>query len=192
MRAQFRKFFANTAKLLTAFSFYRLRSADLRYFQYVFPTVAALGVLLGYHFFAGKLLIIKLETFVTSATTLMGVLIGFYIAALAAVTSFPSESLNNVMSGDAPKMKERWGGQDVALTRRRFLSILLGYCAFLSIFIFILGSISTSVDLSSDVPKVAVQIITGVWWFIYTWFLSSLLIVTMLCLHYLIERMHRD
>jgi len=192
MRVQLRKFFANIAKLLTAFSFFRLRSADLRYFQYVFPTVASVGILLGYHFLAGKFLTIKLETFVASATTLMGVLIGFYIAALAAVTSFPSESLNNVMSGDAPKMKERWGGQDVALTRRRFLSILLGYCAFLSIFVFILGSISASVDLGEDVPKMATQIITGVWWFIYTWFLSSLLIVTMLCLHYLIERMHRD
>lgn len=192
MRAQLRKFFANVTKLLTAFSFFRLRSADLRYFQYIFPTIAALGIMLGYHLVAEKFLVIKLETFVASATTLMGVLIGFYIAALAAVTSFPSESLNNVMSGDAPKMKERWGGQDVSLTRRRFLSILLGYCAFLSIFIFILGSISASVDLGKDVPNTAVEIITGIWWFIYTWFLASLLIVTMLCLHYLIERMHRD
>ncbi|WP_340263558.1 hypothetical protein [Sulfitobacter pontiacus] len=192
MRVHPRKFFVNIAKLLTAFSFFRLRSHDLRYFQYVFPTFAASVILLGYHLLSGEILVIKLDAFVSSATTLMGVLIGFYIAALAAVTSFPSESLNNIMSGDAPKMKERWGGQDVALTRRRFLAILLGYCAFLSIFIFILGSVSAAVNFGSDIPTVVKQLAMGAWWFVYTWFLSSLLIVTMLCLHYLIERMHRD
>jgi hypothetical protein len=192
MRVATRKFYANIAKLLTAFSFFRLRSADLRYFQFVFPTIGALSLLLGYHFFSVRLFSIKLESLVASATTLMGVLIGFYIAALAAVTSFPNDSLNNVMSGDAPKMKERLGGSEVALTRRRFLSILLGYCAFISIFIFILGSISASVDLDTELPEGVMHVITGTWWFVYTWFLSSLFVVTMLCLHYLIDRMHRS
>lgn len=192
MRAHPRKFLANVSKLLTAFSFFRLHSSDLRYFQYIFPSIAASIILLGYHLVSETLLIIKLDTFVSSATTLMGVLIGFYIAALAAVTSFPSESLNNIMSGDAPKIKERRDGQYVALTRRRFLAILLGYCAFLSIFIFLLGSISAAVDLSSNIPVITKTFVMGAWWFIYTWFLSSLLTVTMLCLHYLIERMHRD
>ncbi len=192
MRAKFRKFFANIAKLFTAFSFFRLRSPDLRYFQYVFPTITSIAILLGYRIMSEEVVTIKLGTFISSATTLMGVLIGFYIAALAAVTSFPSENLNSIMSGDAPRMKERWSGEEVALTRRRFLSILLGYCAFLSIFIFVLGSISAAVDLSSNIAEPVRKFITGAWWLVYTWFLSSLFIVTMLCLHYLIDRMHRE
>lgn len=192
MRRLIRKLVVNAAKLVTAFSFFRLRSADLLYFQYVYPTLATVIILAGYIQLSDGYLIIKLDSFVTSATTLMGVLIGFYIAALAAVTSFPNESLNNVMAGDAPKIKERWDGRIVPLTRRRFLSTLLGYCAFLSIFIFILGSISSAVDFDPDISRAVVQSVTALWWFAYTWFLASLLLVTMLCLHYLIDRMHRD
>lgn len=186
------RFFSNASKLLTAFSFFRLRSDDIIFFQFVYPTIMSVAMLLAHRLLSGSYVTIKLESFVGSATTLMGVLIGFYIAALAAVTSFPNESLNSIMSGRAPTIQERVGSERVKLTRRRFLSILLGYCAFLSIFIFVLGSISVAVDIASNVPKAAREIAVGVWWMFYTWLLASLLTVTMLCLHYLIERMHRE
>jgi hypothetical protein len=192
MRRVLRKAFINALNLFTAFSFFRLRSADLVFYQYVYPSFLSIAVISGYEFLGGGYFVVKLDSFVASATTLMGVLVGFYIAALAAVTSFPNESLNNIMSGDAPKIREKHGSELISLTRRRFLSILLGYCAFQSIFIFVLGSISAAVDLGGEVPASMVAIIKATWWFIYAWLLSSLFIVTMLCLHYLIERMHRD
>ncbi|WP_312529264.1 hypothetical protein [Paracoccus sp. (in: a-proteobacteria)] len=192
MRRQIRKFFVNFSKLLTAFSFYRLRGQDLIYFQYIYPTVIVGASVLAYKLVSDGYVIVNLRAMVASATTLMGVLIGFYIAALAAVTSFPNAGLDNVMSGEAPKIRELVHGNLVPLTRRRFLSTLLGYCAFISIFIFVIGSISAASDLALETPEKVRYIFRIVWWGSYAWLLASLLVVTMLCLHYLIERMHRD
>lgn len=181
----------NAKQLFTAFSFYRLQGSDLRFFQYVYPTLLTVLMLVAYRVLSDGVIVIKLSEVVGSTTALMGVLVGFYIAALAAVTSFPNESLNSVMVGDAPKIRERAGNDRQPVTRRRFLSILLGYCAFLSIFIYALGSVYASVSLAASVDVRVVAILTTVWWGFYTWISCSLLVVTMLCLHYLIDRMHR-
>jgi hypothetical protein len=186
-----RRTWLNAAQLFTAFSFFRLNGADLWFFQYLYPTILAAAIVGAYRLLAGTLLTIQLSTIVSSATTLMGVLIGFYIAALAAVTSFPNDSLNSIMAGNAPKIRERSSNQRLPVTRRRFLSILLGYCAFLSIFIYAVGSVYSSVAFSPSLSSDLTAYLVGMWWAFYTWISSSLLVVTMLCLHYLIDRMHR-
>lgn len=192
MRRHLRKLFLNFLKLFTAFSFYRLRGSDLPYFQYVYPSVFALLAWVFYAKVSDTYLIIKLDSFVASATTLMGVLVGFYIAALAAVTSFPNESLDHNMSGDPPKMMDHKLRRWMPITRRRFLSTLLGYCAFMSIFLFVLGSASVAVEVEPTAAADGLYVLKFVWWVAYTWLLASLFVVTMLCLHYLIDRMHRE
>ncbi|GEM_PF-1798413 len=186
-----RRALVNAAQLFTAFSFFRLRGADLAYFQIWLPSLTTIIFFSLYWLTAGTIFTIQLPLIVNSATTLMGVLIGFYIAALAAVTSFPNESLNSVMAGDAPKIKEKQSKQELPVTRRRFLSILLGYCAFMSIFIYAVGSLFSSVALVPSVYTWLPALLTALWWVFYTWITSSLLVVTMLCLHYLVDRMHR-
>jgi hypothetical protein len=181
----------NAAQLLTAFSFFRLRGADLWFFQYVYPTVISAVIFVSYQMLEGEFFAVQLTSIVSSATTLMGVLVGFYIAALAAVTSFPNESLNSIMAGNAPKILERSTGQRMPVTRRRFLAILLGYCAFLSIFVYAIGSIYSSVGFLPTVNDHVRAVVAATWWLFYVWISSSLLVVTMLCLHYLIDRMHR-
>lgn len=191
MRRGYIKFIANLKKILTAFTFFRLRSADLRYFQFIYPSVLAVFIFVSHWYLSETMFHINLEKVVANATTLMGVLIGFYIAALAAVTSFPNDSLNSIMAGDAPRIRERGRSEDAPITRRRFLSILLGYCAFLSIVVYILGSASASIKFAPRTNDILEVILKTIWWGGYTWLLSSLLTVTMLCLHYLIDRMHR-
>lgn len=192
MRKFYLKFIANFSKLLTAFTFFRLRSGDLDYFQFKYPSFLTVISLVAYWVLSATIFDVDLAKVISNATTLMGVLIGFYIAALAAVTSFPNVSLDSIMSGDAPDIKERTGEGNSPITRRRFLAILLGYCAFLSIFVYILGSASAAISFASTAHPMFVKAATATWWAAYTWLLSSLLIVTMLCLHYLIDRMHRS
>lgn len=191
MRRYYIKFLSNFNKLLTAFTFFRLRSSDLELFQYKYPSIFAIFIVATHWLLSETIFNIDLEKVVANATTLMGVLIGFYIAALAAVTSFPNENLNSIMAGDAPTIKERSGKYYSPVTRRRFLSILLGYCAFLSIVVYILGSASASISFSPGTNEILEVILKIIWWSGYTWLLASLFTVTMLCLHYLIDRMHR-
>lgn len=186
------RFLYNTSKLFTVASFFRLKSPDLTYFQYIYPTILTVLSFLVFAFFPSKYIVVDLKLLLTSATTLMGVLVGFYIAALAAVTSFPNASLDNIMAGNAPTITEIIDSSPTKVTRRRFLSILLGYCAFTSIIVFSLGSVFAAVKFTLVANSIAVLIIKMFCWLLYSWLLSSLFIVTALCLHYLIERMHRE
>lgn len=186
-----RSLIVNLSKLFTVFSFFRLKSRDLRYFQYVYPTIFAVLVYIFYKYFVCSYFSINRNIFSTSISNLMGVLIGFYIAALAAVTSFPNNNLDSIMSGNAPEIWEREKGAYSSITRRRFLSMLLGYCAFIAIAIFIFGSINSSIYLVGDVSEMKLHLIRSISGFLYLWMLSSLFVVTMLCLHYLVDRMHR-
>jgi len=62
-------------------------------------------------------------------------LAGFYIAALAAVSSFNSPHLDRPMPSPAPTMYIKYNGvlQSVAATRRRFLTSMFAYLTALSI-----------------------------------------------------------
>lgn len=183
-------------KVLTVFSFLRLRSADIFWYQWIYPTI---GFALAY----GGSWLIDDGTFsfdgaklINDINTLMGILIGFYIAALAAVSSFTNENLDKIMKGRAPTLTSRRKGADIEekLTRRRFLAVLFGYCASLSIFLYIFGVIAVHVDFVQPVEPwlvKAVELAQEGAWIFYMWVLSSLLVVTLLSLHYLVERMHR-
>ena len=187
-----RRFVVNARQLFTAFTLFRLRGSNLLYFQYVYPSLIMIVIFIVYHQWAKSYLIIDFDKVVTSATTLMGVLVGFYIAALAAVTSFHNSKLDNTMAGQSTSLRERSGGKSEPISRRRFISILLGYCAFMSIIIFLAGSLSSAILIKSVYDAPFFNWILNFFWMVYTLMLSSLGIITLLCLHYLIDRMHRD
>jgi len=187
-----RRFIANGKSLFTAFSLFRLRGDNLPYFQYVYPTLLTFAIFFTYDKWGKTYFIIDVDKVVSSANTLMGVLIGFYIAALAAVTSFPNENLDNAMAGRSTTLKERCGGRNEEISRRRFLSILLGYCAFMSIVTFLAGSFSAAVSVNNEHQSHFFDALSTAYWISYTWMISSLSTITLLCLHYLIDRMHRE
>lgn len=187
-----RRFVVNARSLFTAFSLFRLRGDNLPYFQYVYPSLTTVIIYYLYQNWGKELLNIDVDKVVASATTLMGVLVGFYIAALAAVTSFPNENLDNAMIGRSTTLKEKCGSRNEPISRRRFLSILLGYCAFMSIVIFLAGSFSSAISVKETYQNFALDWMSVGCSLIYTWMVSSLGTITLLCLHYLIDRMHRD
>ncbi|MXQ08926.1 hypothetical protein GQ651_13830 [Alphaproteobacteria bacterium GH1-50] len=183
-------------KVFTVFSFLRLRSADIFWYQWIYPTALFVAVFFGFHWVGRVWLNYDSAKLIADINSLMGILVGFYIAALAAVSSFTNENLDQVMKGRAPTLTTVRQGHEVkeTLTRRRFLSVLFGYCAMLSILVYIFGVLSVHVSLevgSAGWIEDLVFILAAVGWAAYTWMVSSLLIVTLLGLHYLVERMHR-
>ena len=189
--------FRKHTKIFTVLSFLRLRSDDICWYQWIYPTIVFIFVFVGfYYLFAGAWLSYDVKKLIADINSLMGILVGFYIAALAAVSSFKNENLDQFMKGRAAKLKTVRKGQEITetLTRRRFLTILFGYCAILSILIYIIGVLSIRVNINSIGVTWVDDLLAFVGicgWAIYIWMLSSLLIVTLLGLHYLVERMHR-
>lgn len=188
--------FRKHTKVFTVFSFLRLRSEDIFWYQWIYPTAIAATLIMGFHWFGSQLVTFDAEKLVADINSLMGILVGFYIAALAAVSSFTNENLDQVMKGRAPTLTATRQGQKIkeTLTRRRFLAVLFGYCATVAIIVYIFGVLQIQLSVAHPQDE---SLPTILWlfehfsWALYTWLLSSLLVATLLSLHYLVERMHR-
>lgn len=183
-------------KVFTVFSFLRLRSPDIYWYQWVYPTVLFALTYGGYQFWGDQFLSFDKDKMIGDINALMGILVGFYIAALAAVSSFSNENLDQVMKGRAPTLTTVRKGDEIkeTLTRRRFLAILFGYCATLAIVLYVFGVVQahmTIVQSSVAWAQAMLSIAGYAAWGLYVWIISSLLVVTLLGLHYLVERMHR-
>ena len=189
-------FLRKRPKAFTVFSFLYLRSPEICWYQWGYPTFGFAVVAIVVTSFGDHFLTIDKKELVDDVNYLMGILVGFYIAALAAVSSFQNKNLDQVMKGRTPILTTvRNGRRNIEkLTRRRFLAILFGYCAVLAIILYVLGAILVHADVSRSASyslRPSIEFALVVFWCVYTWIVCSLVVVTLLGLHYLVERMHR-
>lgn len=113
------------------------------------------------------------------------ILVGFCLAALAAVATFPNEKLDDSFKGEPAKLNRLVNGVkvDTVLSRRQFLCYLFGYLS-LSCLILIF-----SISIFSAFPEV--KMITIIFRFLYSVLTIQVLFAFLLGLHYLTDRMHR-
>ncbi|MEH6683681.1 MAG: hypothetical protein V7664_04205 [Qipengyuania sp.] len=187
--------FGNLRKSGTSFQFLKLKSADLAFFQFIFPSLGAIAAFAAIAMLSDWF-IVDYRAMISSLNSFIGILIGFYIASLAAITSFPSETLDSEMKGKTPTLTKSVKGKRVVerLTRRRFLSILFGYCSVCSILIYIFGLLWLGIKISKYSPEFLMSVNVYLKWpflAIYVWLCFSLITTTILALHYLIDRVHR-
>lgn len=123
---------------------------------------------------------------VSGVSGLMQILVGFYVATLAAIATFPASSLDELTNRITLDKKP--------LKRRRFLAYLFGHLAFLSILLVIAMLFRPLVEaMLADVtgPDVVFWIrvvMVGAYQFVF-W---QMIFVTLLGLHYLTDRIHRS
>jgi hypothetical protein len=126
----------------------------------------------------------------------LGVLTGFFIAALAAVATFGKSEMDDPMPGEPPVRLEHKKNRQVYfenLSRRRFLSFLFGYMAFVTLALYILGYgylIADKYFILPCVPEVRSWFF-ATFWIAYTFALGNILSNTLLGLFYLTDRIHR-
>ena len=133
--------------------------------------------------------------FLSKITSFLQSLPGFYIAALAAIATFGSKSLDLIMSGSPPKINIDFNGGvlvDEPLTRRLFLCSMFSYLTILSIFLTLIGIFG--VVFAESFKKILIfnlQIYVKItFMFLYTVFVVQLFTVTLWGISYLGERMH--
>jgi len=127
---------------------------------------------------------------------LLQVLVGFYIAALAAVATYTHPSLNQKFAGAAAVLPQRIKGSDdkgKELTRRQFLSMMFAYLALLSLILYFSGIlVSTFSPLLSHIPSILGRsIVRSIVMIVYTFGCAQLVVITLLGLYYLGDRLHR-
>lgn len=119
---------------------------------------------------------------------------GFYIAALAAISTFNNPDMLKLMPGEAPTMKIIYGGglEVVKLTRRRFLSAMFAYLTALSIFLTLAVMLGLTVaqPFKDLLPLHFWEAARFIFGFAFLLFVAQLVCVTLWGLFYLGERIH--
>lgn len=132
---------------------------------------------------------------VSQGTELLKMLIGFYIASLAAVSTFPSSVMDQKIAGKGLTLDVKRQGRKltIPLSRRRMLSYLFGYLSFISILVFIAGVICILLadDIKRIFPFYLHEYIKLLGVSMYLFLFYNILVTTLLGLHYLTERIHR-
>lgn len=133
---------------------------------------------------------------VAGFNSLLQVLTGFYIAALAALATFNKAGMDELMAGDPPRLLTTVRGQDaeIRLTRRRFLCLMFGYLALSSMFLY-LGGVAANLlrhNLVVVIPAAARDVVYSLALGGYLFLACNLVVTTMVGLYYMSDRIHRS
>ena len=132
-----------------------------------------------------------------SVMSVVAMLPGFFIAALAAVSTFQRETLDDTMAAPAPRLSLRTRGQDEAvdLTTRMFLSHLFAYLTAYS-FVLILfcltcEALAPSMHVwTSCIPALGFPL-RLIYIAMVGWLFGNIVITTLFGMYFLAERMQR-
>tara|TARA_B100000427_G_scaffold265779_1_gene231085 strand:+ start:2442 stop:3071 length:630 start_codon:yes stop_codon:yes gene_type:complete len=182
-------------RLTKPLAYLRIQHTDKRKYDWGIPiclTVITMGVfgLLGY-----SVPLFGQNGIFASVSALAHVLVGFFIAALAAVATFPKASLDDEMSNPPPMLKDRYKGQTITrnLTRRQFLCFLFGYLAFISLFIalFTIGAKLFGAGVSEMLSEHVRLYMRPVVMLMFAFVFWNMVVTTLVGLFYLTDRIHR-
>ncbi len=134
---------------------------------------------------------------VVQFTPVLSILAPFYIAALAAVSTFSgSKAIDKPFDMSEPVLLKVIGDggdwENIDVTPRHFLSLLFGYCTTLSIFLL---TISVFAGLISKAAKALIldhhEVVLGGILVCFLVLLSQLILCTLLGVYYLADKIHR-
>lgn len=160
--------------------------------NWLLPLLAALMALLAIGWLGSSVNVFGKDGLLDRFLGFIQTLAGFYIAALAAVSSFNSPHLDREMPSPAPTMyvKYNTGMQSVPATRRRFLTSMFAYLTALS-FLFSIGAIAVVV-LAPALKQSWPEAVAYLHWLglgVFSFALFQMTFVTFWGLFYLGERM---
>jgi len=185
---------------LKPFKYLLIKHDDKRLFDLFIPLLLASVLALVYYFLDKPFALVASGGLIPQVNSLLQMLIGFYIASLAAIATFGNESIDEIMAGTPPKLKTRIKGelQEIELTRRRFLCYLFGYLALMSILLYLTGVVAillgySGADLFNMLNAIGkMAVLKAILLFIYLFFLTNLIQTTLLGLYYLSVRIHES
>ncbi|WP_086110813.1 hypothetical protein [Xenorhabdus vietnamensis] len=187
-------------KLLSPLNYLKIKHEEKTWYDFYLPLTGAIFVSIVYCYLPNQFKLIGSNGLISQVNGLLQVLIGFYIAALAAVSTFGNARIDDVMAGTPPTLKESFRGKmsPVKLTRRRFICYLFGYLALLSFGLFSLGLITSLVGQNfavwfADVTSLrCLMALKVVFVFFYFLVLLNIVTTTLLGLYFLAVRIHQS
>lgn len=184
-------------KLLRPFDYLRIKHEIKDRYDFIYPGVISFILTLLFFYMPVTPQIFGQDGLITNVVSTIQILTGFYIASLAAIATFNKDGLDDIMRGTPPTLTATKQGQTikVPLTRRKFLCLLFGYLALLSIFINLI-SIAAKLAYPSllylRLGSDYYLLVKVLFIFAYFFILSNLFVTTLLGLYYMSDRIHRN
>lgn len=125
--------------------------------------------------------------FVKLVNNLLQILVGFFVASLAAVATFQRSGMDEPMVGTSPTLNKK------KVTRRQYLCYMFGYLSFMTISLYFVGGI-----LELMMPTIKLMLgnsfnqFRQVGIFVYLTLVANIILTTMLALHFLTDRLVRE
>lgn len=164
-------------------------------FDWLIPSVLSLLSLVVFYIIDNSINIFGQNGFISYILGLIQILPGFYIAALAAISTFNKNDIDQYMPDPTPQVDILVSGQKnkIKLTRRRFLCMLFAFLTTESIFLALLsiGALIFSSSLKALIPPGFHCISQFVFLGFYILVFWQLLTATLLGLYYLGDRLHQ-
>lgn len=177
------------------FMFLAIRHPKKHYFDFLFPGVASIITVVALAVAQSQINVFGNEGVIDRILSFLQILPGFYIASLAAISTFNKAGIDDYMPDPSPNMKIKMGGElnVIKLTRRRFLCLLFAYITMLSILLCLtaLFSVSFSSYFLGVLPVESKFYIYVTFLFLYFFFFWQLITVTFLGIYYLGDRLHQ-
>lgn len=181
--------------LLTPLNYLRAKNAHKFAWDWTIPAIVAILGVACLLLLPRPIVVLGDRGLIYWVNELLQVLIGFYIAALAAIASFDRTSLDQQIEGEGVTLKViRDGGPiDRSLTRRAFLSLMFGYLALVAITLYCTGLVVSLLDTNIKLIQPGVLFYLRLLFvFCYGFLFAQMLSITLVALFYLSDRIHRQ
>lgn len=175
------------SKMLTPIHYLTISHNEKRWFDFVLPIVMSSMLVLGMYLLPKQISLLGKDGLITLVNGMLQILSGFYIASMAAVATFQKAGMDDVMTGAPPILKGK------KLSRRKFLTYLFGYLAFMSMAMYFVGGSlqlmsGNLIDWSYFNGK-SIRLVSS---FIYLFWVSNILTTTALGMYFMIDKMHDE
>lgn len=170
-----------------------IKGRDKQFYDFLLPAILSLAVTTVAILSKGSINYFGAGGIISSFTSFIQNLPGFFIAALSVVATFQKAEMDYFLAEPTPTINIRSDGRNgaIRLTRRRFLGLLFSFLTAQSIAITIFGIAITSYSgyIAQIIPDPTKIYCFGFGLFIYLFLVSQMVIVTLWGLYYLSERM---
>tara|TARA_Y100000296_G_scaffold77626_1_gene99406 strand:+ start:1535 stop:2152 length:618 start_codon:yes stop_codon:yes gene_type:complete len=176
-------------KLLSPLAYLKIHHPQKRVVDFLLPTIFSALVTFILVYFSDNLVILEKDGVVESFSKLVQFLTAFYVAALAAIATFPSKNMDVPTDGTSLKLNNR------VLTRRQFLSYMFGFLSIEGFTVIFLSQIAILMhdpiaQLESVIGDGGYEILRIASVFIFNLSIASLLFTTLYAVYYLTEKIH--
>lgn len=172
--------------VLSPLGYLKARNSTKKYWDFIIPGIIAVATALLFISPWLRITVFGEKGFVHGINELIQILVGFYIAALAAVASLANPTLDQGIAGEAISYNRR------NLTRRQFLCLAFSYLSLLTICIYGAGLAANLIaeTVRAAISPVFFPYIRGIFGAVYGFAIAQLGLITSVTLYYLGEKIH--